>query len=272
MPVQKLEEQFQMHLGQILNLGESAAHLVSSIGRILQATNGENRLRGMFDDCAFSLRYGLPASYREIHGYFGNILNRADFAILEKAGIESASQLCQSDLKMLEDLFINKDKLKKINEIIETIKQEVYMDTRTEAVRSGGHNFNPAMFIEPETIEIDGSYQGERYLVKINGFPLRLTGKSFKYFTKLAWSRLHADSGWIYKEDIEHGFNQARYLYRMKGEISSGLNSSWSIVENNRLGYYRLDADPSKIKINVENLRNHPDFELRALAAAGSLN
>ena len=168
-------------------------------------------------------------------------------------------------------LFGDKDKLKRINEKIETVKQEVYMDVRSETIHNR-HDFNPAMFIEPESIEIDGSYQGERYLVKINGFPLRLTGKSFKYFTKLAWSRLYAESGWIYKEDIEHGFNQARYLYRMKGEITGGLNSSWPIVENNRLGYYRLDADPSKIKINVENLKNHPDYELRSLITTGSVN
>ena len=116
-----------------------------------------------------------------------------------------------------------------------------------------------------ESIEIDGASDRERYLVRINGFPVRLTGKSFKYFTKLAWSRLNRDSGWIYKEDIEIGFNQARYLYRMKGEISAGLNMSWPVIENNRLGYYRLKADPSKIRINVDNLKNHPDYEVRSL-------
>jgi len=118
----------------------------------------------------------------------------------------------------------------------------------------------------PDSIEVDGSYDGDRYLIKINGFPIRLTGKSFKYFAKLAWSRLGGESGWIYKDDIESGFNQARYLYRMKSEINGGLGFLWPILENNRLGYYRLNADPARIRINFGNLRQHDDFELRQLS------
>ena len=127
----------------------------------------------------------------------------------------------------------------------------------------------------PEMIEVDGSSDGERYLVKINGFPVRLTGKSFKYFVKLAWSRLNRDSGWIYKEDIEIGFNQARYLYRMKNEIGENLSFVWPMIENNRLGYYRLNADPSRIRINLDNLKKHPDYEVSSIFAGqgtGSVN
>ena len=123
----------------------------------------------------------------------------------------------------------------------------------------------PMVFSDPEMIEIDGSFDRERYLVRINGFPVRLTGKSFKYFTKLAWSRLNMDAGWIYKEDIEIGFNQARYLYRMKNEISASLNLDRPLIENNRLGYYRLNIEPGKIKINRDNLSKHPDYEIRQL-------
>ena len=128
---------------------------------------------------------------------------------------------------------------------------------------------SPMAVIEPELIEVDGSFDRERYLVKIDGFPVRLTGKSFKYFTKLAWSRLNHGSGWVYKEDIEIGFNQARYLYRMKNEIKAGLKSCWPVVENNRLGYYRLRISPDKIKINVENLMDFPDIEVQGLINPG---
>ena len=123
-----------------------------------------------------------------------------------------------------------------------------------------------AMSVRPELIEIDGTFERERYLVRINGFPIHLTGKSFKYFTKLAWSRLNRDSGWMYKEDIETGFNQARYLYRMKKEIVSALNLAWAVIENNRLGYYRLNADPGASRVNLDNLRVHPDHEVSSLA------
>ena len=118
---------------------------------------------------------------------------------------------------------------------------------------------------QPRTVEIDGTYEADRFLVRIDGFPVRLTGKSFKYLAKLAWSRVNDATGWMYKEDIEVGFNQARYLYRMKNEISAGFRSAWPVIENNRLGYYRLQIDPGKIRLNIDNLKAHPDYELRSL-------
>ena len=121
---------------------------------------------------------------------------------------------------------------------------------------------------QPRLVEIDGTFEGDRYLVRINGCPVKLTGKSFKYLTKLAWSRVNKDAGWIYKEDLEVGFNQARYLYRMKNEINDGFSSGWPIVENNRLGYYRLQLDPARIRLNVDNLKEHPDYEVRSLFEA----
>ena len=139
------------------------------------------------------------------------------------------------------------------------------MQLKSAVVEDHQGSVMPAIAGKLESIEIDGAYDRERYLVRINGFPVRLTGKSFKYFTKLAWSRVNEESGWIYKEDIEVGFNQARYLYRMKGEICAGLNISWPVIENNRLGYYRLNADPRRIRINTQNLKSHPDYEVRSL-------
>ena len=52
----------------------------------------------------------------------------------------------------------------------------------------------------------------------------------------------------------------------MKGEINSALVTSWPIVENNRLGGYRLKVEPGKIRIDSEALRRHPDYEVRCLA------
>ena len=128
----------------------------------------------------------------------------------------------------------------------------------------------PLITEQPEMIEVDGSYEHERYLIRIDGFPVRLTGKSFKYFVKLANKRLQDEAGWVYKEDIEVGFNQARYLYRMKNEIYDSFTSAWPVVENNRLGYYRLNIDPSRIRINRDRLREHPDWEVRSLMLAPS--
>ncbi|UCG62662.1 MAG: DEAD/DEAH box helicase [Candidatus Zixiibacteriota bacterium] len=264
-PVQQLEETFQMHLGQIMHLGETVGHLVAAIAELIQSSEASSSLPSELRQLAFSLRHGIPADLKPIHDYLGELLSRHDFAALHRAGICSLRQFCELDSDGLLAVFRDTTKLKKINEKQEQLKEELDMQTRWTVAENHHEAIRTSTLGSLESIEVDGSYEKERYLVRINGFPVRLTGKSFKYFTKLAWSRLNRDSGWIYKEDIEIGFNQARYLYRMKGEINASLNMSWPVVENNRLGYYRLDVDPSKIRLNESNLRNHPDYEVRSM-------
>ena len=271
-PVQTLEERFQMHLGQIMSLGETAGHLLSSVSELMQSEERDMPLKKKLADLSFSVRFGLPAEFRAVYESFGDLLNRSDFSVLQNAGIMSLGDFCAMEESVQKMFLIGKDKLMKINEKIELIKEEVQMDSRTNSVAVNDAGMMSMMFSEPEMIEIDGSYESERYLIKINGLPVRLTGKSFKYFIKLAWSRVYGESGWIYKDEIENGFNQARYLYRMKNEVGRGVSSDWSIFENNRLGYYRLNIDPSKIKINMENIKNHPDYEVRMLVESGRMS
>ena len=270
-PVQRLEERYQMHLGQILNLGDTTAHLLRLLAELAAATDRETPVKEQLRQLAFEVRYGLPLELQPLHERLGRWLNRSDFDRIAKAGVSCLEDLCRLSSEELSALVTGKQKLNKVTKRIEALKQEVHMATRSNLSEVRPGRIAPSIYLEPESVVIDGTFEGERYLVKINGFPVRLTGKSFKYFTKLAWSRINRDSGWIYKEDIEIGFNQARYLYRMKGELTTGLNISWPIIENNRLGYYRLNVDPARININIDNLKNHPDYEVRQLVLNNTL-
>jgi len=115
------------------------------------------------------------------------------------------------------------------------------------------------------SLEIDGSFDQERYLIKWNGVEVLLTGKSFKYLTKLAHRKKHGRSGWIYKEDIEPGFNQAKYIYRMNNELRNILGDDVPALKSNKLGYYQLGVDSDQISFNEENLKKYPDWEIRNL-------
>ncbi len=265
-PAQRLEENYQLHLGQIVALGETAAHLFSSLAQILQSgREGESMAVKSLRENLFSLRYGLDSSMSELHSQFRTVLNRSDFLRLQSEGIESVAELSELSDERLVELLVSERKVSNVVELTLNIKEEHEM--RGVMALNGF-----ALGREPETLEIPGTLDKERYLVKINGLPVKLTGKSFKYFIKLAWSRLNKDAGWIFKEEIESGFNQARYLYRMKNEISSGFDSGWPIIENNRLGYYRLQIDPGKISIDAESLSKHPDWEVRSLFESSGLS
>ncbi len=264
-PVNRLEEQFQVHLGQVMALGDTTAHLVSGLAALLEASERDSPSAGELREQAFSIRFGLPVSLRGLYAYLGRLLSRADYAALQKAGVENQRDLVRLSDRQLQEIIRGAHKRKRVNKILELLKEEIDMDVTTTTADVTVPHTLIAIDDEPELVEVDGDLERERFLIRVNGFPIRLTGKSFKYFARLAWSRLRGETGWVYKEDIEIGFNQARYLYRMKSEISSGLNSSWSVVENNRLGYYRLKVDPSRIRLNCENLRRHPDHEVRSL-------
>jgi len=267
-PAEKLEERFGLHLGQVQALGRTAAHLVAALAALVRATDIESHAPAVLGPHAFSLRFGLPPEFEPMHRRLGHLLNRRDFRRLYDAGLIAPEELQalspEERLKVIGDV----DKNLKISEIFDSIKEEVEMQSVAvhTALRRGA---------QPQLVEIDGSFEGDRFLVRIDGYPVKLTGKSFKYLTKLAWSRVNRDAGWVYKEDIEIGFNQARYLYRMKNEINAAFRSEWPVVENNRLGYYRLQLDPSRIRINADNLAQHPDYEVRSLfeaARQGTVN
>ena len=290
-PIQRLEEQFQVHLGQIVSLAETVSHLIKALSAVVGAREKESPLIDELQDYAFQIRFGLSNEFWPLHYRLNSILNRTDFIGLKEAGIENIVSLCEISEEDLDNSLqtrLSKSKLHLLKEKITTTREEEFMSSlNTNTAR----RMNTLGQVRPDTnyraahsshaapggvqlVEIDGSSEKERYVIRINGQPLRLTAKSFKYLAKLAWHRANhpAALGWVYKEDIEVGYNQARYLYRMKNEITDALGFDWPAVENNRLGYYRLNADPEKVRINIANLQNHPDYELRQMVSAAAVN
>jgi helicase len=267
-PVEQLEQRYQLHHGQIINLGEIAAWLMMSLAKIIRANDHKSVMPLSLEDFAFNVQFGISSEIKELHAFSREILSRFDFANLRKEGIKTIGDFRGLPPGRLAELIKSENKLKKLYELLETPEKEEKMN-RTTALNTGYNHpitLGAGLGYRPSSLELDGNYVGERYLVKIDGFPVHLTGKSFKYLTKLAYSRLANGEGWIYKDDIEAGFNQARYLYRLKQEVNHDGGCPWDIFENNRLGYYRLALEPNKIKLNIENLKSHSDYELRHMA------
>lgn len=256
--VDQLEQRYQLRHGQIIKLAETAAWLLVSLGRMMDASGGSAKSIEQLKELAFRAQFGIHSAMREIHDMLGDRLHRGQYLALYENDIVSIHGLYQAGAEYLGKIL---NSTKKADEILDTIKS---MQEEDKMSGSNVHHRIETLF-NPSSIELDGGYEKERYLVRIDGFPVRLTGKSFKYLAKLAFSRLINGDGWVYKDDIESGFNQARYLYRLKQELKAGGVTS-PIFENNRLGYYRLSLDPSKIHLNLGNLKNHYDFELRAMA------
>lgn len=118
------------------------------------------------------------------------------------------------------------------------------------------------------SIHVDGSSDKRRYIIKINGETVKLTPKSFKYFTILALplKNNNGSKGWVKLEDLEQGYNQTRYIYRMKNEVAENFENYELPLENDKMGSYRLIVDQNCIvTFNEENLKMNFDHDVRRL-------
>ena len=149
------------------------------------------------------------------------------------------------------ELMIGADKTSKLREKLDQNNKSNDSEEDNMNLR-GDHE----LFFEAE-------YNRDRLTVRFARRRFPLTLKSFKYLAKLACARLTDKSGWLHKEDLEPGFNQARYIYNLKKEL--GLARDRKVLENNRSGFYRLNLEPNQISFNFENLRRLPDFEIKEL-------
>jgi hypothetical protein len=116
------------------------------------------------------------------------------------------------------------------------------------------------------TLVIDGTPVKDKFMVLLNGKKTILPAKSFKYLVKLAWAALKKEDGWIHKEDLEPGDNQTKYMYRLRKQLQPALGAGQSIIENNRLGSYRLSIPKQNITLDSSVLTKNPDAEIVAIA------
>jgi hypothetical protein len=109
-----------------------------------------------------------------------------------------------------------------------------------------------------------GTAQGERRIVQWCERSAALTPKCFKFLAKLAVSRAVEPQRWVLRDELERGENQARYLYRLKGEIEAQCGALPALWENNRRGGYRLTVPPDRIVVSWQALENYDDYDLVA--------
>jgi len=252
-----IESNYRLHLGMVGNLAGQAGWLLSSMVAIVRAYDRFSSLPERLEQLAFSATVGMPYQLKDIYNDLGHELFRSELIKLYHEGITTTDGVIESGQALLRKVVSSEGRLDRIEQKLQRIKE------RKMQMREGLFSGEAIL---PQSIEIVGTPIRERYAVRINDRPFNLTGKSFKYLVGLVWSRLTKDDGWLYKEDLERGFNQARYLYRLRQEIGRDFLPDWPLYESNRAGYYRLVANRDKIKVNLNALKENPDYEIQRMA------
>lgn len=127
------------------------------------------------------------------------------------------------------------------------------------------------LLIDGEVGRPKGMAQCCRFSVMIGDKLIYLSAKSFIYLARLAAARcgrIRADkAGWIWREDLEPGVNQSRYLWRLSMELRQQGSNFGRLIQNNRRGSYRLAVEPTEIEFNDIHLAKFPSHEVRSLVA-----
>jgi hypothetical protein len=113
---------------------------------------------------------------------------------------------------------------------------------------------------------LTGTMTRDRFRVMFRERLFLLTAKSFKYLFKLAAQRRLDGDGWLDKEQLEPGFNQARYLYNLKKELGNSVVNGRDLIENDRRGGYRLSLTADEITLDLSSLSGLDDFEIAELS------
>ncbi len=243
----ELEKRHQLSLGNLLQLAETIAWLLETTAAVAALINKPPHLVAILRTLAATVRRGFDLA-GTIIPHLGLRAEQRDAAwMLCRAGLTSATDFQE----------VNRDRLGAI--LGEAITTELIAQY-TKQIHS------PEEVAEMPKLKVSGRERGSRILLHFNSTEIDVSPKSFNYLFKLAAARLLSHEGWLSKEEIEPGFNQAKNIYRVKQELRGFETGLERFIENNKSGHYRINLLPDQILIDFETMTTFSDLELVELA------
>jgi len=251
-----IEHRYRICSGTINSAGETVGWLAEGAFRLMGTLGIERRQRLRLKRLAFEVKFGLPVSVRKLHQMVKRYLSRKDMLLLVEEGVVTIGSFLSSDRDFLASLVGNS----KVEVVMKNLTKERSSDRNEVPEREFGSVPGRVK------LHLSGSMVRDRFRVMYCSAPLLLTAKSFKYLFKLAAQRKLDREGWMDKEELEPGFNQARYLYNLKRELASQKDNTTDVIENDRRGGYRLSLPPNEIGFDFSTLTGSDDYEVAELS------
>jgi len=256
-PILDLESEYGLRSGFISQAAQELAWLLDSASAMAKVMNSENSMVKLLRDLATQVQFGINQDMIKLAKLRISGLGRDYLWKLFQNGISSKEQVKEIDLEELKKI---------IPENLACRMKEEVKRQETNSCR-GVLQYSPTFrslkrqVIKNELV-LDGSLVKGKYAIVLDDRKILLSHKSFKYLFKLAWAIFKKEGGWIHKLDLEEGENQGKYIYRLKKELSL---ADGKLIENNRIGCYRLNLKKEKIQVNKKVLDNFEDYEIKKL-------
>jgi helicase len=253
-----LEGRYFCRSGQIEQIGKRASWLLDSACGIAKIMNKDRRLVHFLKRLSLMVNFGVNEDGLKLARLRVPGLGRDYIWSLVNGGFASPRRIKQAKIEELERLIPC--------QAAQSIKKRIEQGPKKHNSRVTPDLKNKRTRGDTPILLLDGTPVRDRFLVMVNGKKVALPAKSFKYLVKLVWAAHKNEDGWIHKNDFEPGENQTRYLHRLKKQITPYLDPAQSLLENNRLGSYRLGVSKDKIRINAPTLLKNPDIEIMKMA------
>jgi replicative superfamily II helicase len=253
-----LEGKYFCRSGQIEQIGKRASWLLDSACGIAKIMNKDRRLIHFLKRLSLMVNFGVNEDGLKLARLRVSGLGRDYIWSLVNGGLTSPRRIKQAKIEELERLIPR--------QAAQSLKERIEEGPRKHKSKVTPGLKNKRTRGDIPVLLLDGTPVRDRFLVMVNGKKVALPAKSFKYLVKLVWAACKNEDGWIHKNDFEPGENQTRYLHRLKKQIKPYLDPAQALLENNRLGSYRLGVSKDKIKINASSLLKNPDIEMKKMA------
>lgn len=251
----ELEKKYRLRSGYINQAAQSIAWLMDSASSLARVLNKHNSLVSFLKHLSLRVQFGVNRQGTRL----------AQLRI-PGMGRDLIWRLVQANLYSFDKL--KRARLKDLHKVMPETQAKRIKDFFRHKAKSGrlyGKEKSPSQIIRrtiPRLL-IDGAPVKDKFAIFLDGRKVDLPGKSFGYLFKLAWAVFEREGGWLHKLDLETGENQPKYIYRLRKDLRVLTGSKQELIENNRLGFYRLAIPREKIEFNIKSLSLHPDAEIK---------
>lgn len=268
-PTIEIEKKYQVLSGTIRRIAERMSWLLRAVISLGEAQSLQEGFLKRVEELSTSLLFGITPPGFELARFHFPGLSRDFLWRLKGAGIVDLASVAGTDPGVLRQLLPEKlaSSLKETAQNVRHRRRGTRLSSSwfgggagRHQRRNGGHCLvETSRVIEgkPESmgrLRIEGTAVKNRFLVQVNGRRLLLTHKLHEYLLKLVRALHKKEGGWINKFDLEGGDNQSRYLWRLKRALEPYFPEGSLIIDNNRMGGYRLNIKLKDILISEELL------------------
>ncbi len=247
-----IEAKYSTHFGALLHLSETISWLLHSAAKVARTLNCSDEFCEFLKELAFCVAYGHEFADTFAGKLFPTAEERDLMLRLAAAGMTSREALLGASHSQLSGIVGEKT--------VHRLKQSLKEILEAETSATAGEE------VEMPMLRLRGSLRGDRVPIRYAEEEIDLTPKSFSYLFKLSAWRLLRPDGWVDKDEIEPGFNQAKNIYRVKQELKRFATGLEKLIENNKSGSYRINLQPEQIRIDYDSMESFCDMELLNLS------